>query len=77
MSSISTNEYKVEGRNLDINTILHVKHPVYIKQHPYVSEDGIYVPCEPYVQEGHASAYQCVLTKEMFVEAYNKWIKDN
>lgn len=23
----------------------------YIKQHPYVGEDGIYVPCEEYVPE--------------------------
>lgn len=48
----------------------------YIAQHPYVGEDGIYVPCEPYVPKGCASAYRCVLTKEMFIEAYNKWIKD-
>lgn len=49
---------------------------IYIKQHPYVGEDGIYVPLEPYAPEGQASAYQCLLTKEMFVEAYNKWIKE-
>lgn len=48
----------------------------YIPQHPYVGEDGIYVPFEAYVPKGCASAYRCVLPKEMFVEAYNKWIKD-
>ena len=48
----------------------------YIKQTPYVGEDGIYVPCEEYVRKGCSSAYKCVLTKEMFVEAYNKWIKE-
>lgn len=48
----------------------------YVKQYPYVGEDGIYVPCEPYVEEGHAGAYRCVLTKDMFIEAYNKWIKE-
>lgn len=53
-----------------------IKQPVYIKQHPYVWEDGIYVPCEDYVEEGCVSAYKCILTKEMFVEAYDKWIKD-
>lgn len=73
--SISTNEYKVDGRNLDLKTILRAKRPTYIKQNPYVGEDGIYFPCEEYVEEGSMSDYKCVLTKEMFVEAYNKWIK--
>lgn len=48
----------------------------YVKQEPYIGEDGIYFPCKEYVYEGCASTYRCVLTKEMFVEAYNKWIKD-
>ena len=48
----------------------------YIIQNPYVGEDGIYVPCEEYVPEGCACNYKCILTKEMFIEAYNKWIKD-
>ena len=48
----------------------------YILQEPYVGDDGIYVPCETYVPKGCECAYQCVLTKEMFVEAYNKWIKN-
>lgn len=52
------------------------KPSMYIKQDPYVGDDGIYVPCEEYVPEGCVSAYRCVLTKEMFVEAYNKWIKE-
>lgn len=48
--------------------------PVYVKQHPYIDEDGIYMPREEYAPEG-ISMYHLVLTKEMFVEAYNKWIK--
>lgn len=47
----------------------------WIKQHPYVSDDGIYVPYKDYVLEGCSSAYKLVISKEMFVEAYNKWIK--
>ena len=50
---------------------------VYVKQKPYVREDGIYIPLQPYVQEGRLSTYKCVMTKEMFVEAYNKWIKND
>lgn len=74
--SISTNEYTVAGRNLDLKTILSTNRPTYVKQYPYVSNDGIYVPCEEYVEEGCSSAYKCILTREMFIEAYNKWIKE-
>lgn len=47
----------------------------YIRQEPYVDDHGIYVPDKEYVPEGCASTYRCIVTKEMFVEAYNKWIK--
>lgn len=47
----------------------------YIKQKPYVDDYGIYVPVEEYVPEGSPAIYKCVMTKEMFIEAYNKWIK--
>jgi hypothetical protein len=38
---------------------------------PYVDDDGIYMP-NAYSNNVY---YQCVMTKELFVEAYNKWIK--
>ena len=48
--------------------------PVYVKQEPYVGENGIYIPAQPYVPEGTGS-YKMVISREMFVEAYNKYIK--
>lgn len=36
---------------------------------PYVGDNGIYVPA--FTDHRH---YQCLITKELFVEAYNKWI---
>lgn len=51
------------------------KQEVYVKQYPYVGDTGIYIPCEEYVQEGFESNYKLLISKEMFVEAYNKWIK--
>lgn len=48
---------------------------VYVKQYPYVSDTGIYVPFEEYAQAGCASNYKLLISKELFVEAYNKWIK--
>ena len=52
-------------------------HSRYIRQEPYVDEDGMYEPIETYVPEGCESVYRCIMTKDMFVEAYNKWIKNN
>ena len=46
----------------------------YIKQEPYVGDDCIYWPVEEYVPEVCARHYRQVLTKELFIEAYNKWI---
>ena len=48
----------------------------YIRQYPYVDDYGIHVPEKEYVPEGYASTYKCVVTKELFVEAYNRWIAD-
>ena len=47
----------------------------YVKQEPYVGEDGIYMPINSYVPEGTESTYKLIITKKMFIEAYNKWIK--
>ena len=49
----------------------------YIRQEPYVGDNGIYVPVNEYVPEGCTSMYKCVMTKEMFIAAYNKWIKND
>lgn len=46
----------------------------YIKQEPYINDTGIWIPTEEYVPEGYASTYRCLITKELFVEAFNKWI---
>lgn len=46
----------------------------YVKQEPYVGEDGIYMPLVEYVEEGCRSHYRLVITKELFIEAYEKWI---
>lgn len=54
---------------------LPLKQEAYVKQYPYVDDTGIYVPYEEYVQEGFASNYKLLISKETFVEAYNKWIK--
>lgn len=47
----------------------------YVKQEPYVDDYGIHVPEKEYVPQGTCGIYKCIMTKEMFVEAYNKWVK--
>lgn len=47
----------------------------YVKNEPYVGDDGIYMPVAEYSLEGTMPYYRLVVTKEIFVEAYNKWIK--
>lgn len=49
----------------------------YIRQEPYINDYGIFVPEKPCVPEGCACVYNCLITREMFVEAYNKWIKND
>lgn len=49
----------------------------YTRQEPYVDDYGIYVPDREYIPVGVEGTYHCVMTKEMFIEAYNKWIKDD
>lgn len=47
----------------------------YVLHHPYVDDDGIYVPSQHYVQKGFSPQYRLLIPKDLFVEAYNKWIK--
>lgn len=49
--------------------------PKYVKQEWYVGDEGLFEPCEAYVPEGLASDYEKIISKEQFVEMYNKWIK--
>ena len=48
----------------------------YVEQKPFVGDDGIYIPAAPYAKEG-CGVYNQVISKELFVEAYNKWIKED
>lgn len=47
----------------------------YVQNPSYVNDDGIWVPCHPYTFKGTASAYKMLISKDLFIEAYNKWIR--
>ena len=49
----------------------------WVKNEPIVGDNGIYVPVYPYTMEGDIPTYQLVMTKEMFQEAYRKYIVEN
>ena len=60
--------------------VLHIKHEEgfyqgYTQHFPYVNDEAIYIPCSPVTKNGELSVYKPLITKELFVEAYNKWIK--
>ena len=52
-----------------------IKEPEYVKQYPYVDDKGIWMPIDEYVREDRMALYRMVISKELFVEAYNMWIK--
>lgn len=41
---------------------------------PYINDDGIYIPMYPETPKGTDTPYQLVMTREMFVEAYDRYI---
>lgn len=47
----------------------------YVKNFPYIDDDGIWTPCHSYSLKGTASAYNLLISKDLFIKAYNMWIK--
>lgn len=47
----------------------------YVLNSPYIDEDGIWVPFNAYTPKGTASEYKMLISRELFIEAYNKWIR--
>lgn len=46
-----------------------------IKCNPKVTDDGIYVPVYDYQYDSEKPLYKLLISKEVFIEAYNRWIK--
>lgn len=61
--------------NNNKNQVIAIKPEEYVEQQPYINDVGIYVPIHRYAPKGTESISRCIMTKEMFVEAYNKWIR--
>ena len=49
---------------------------VWKKTQPRIDDEGIWMPCNDFVPEGIETRYKLVVPKEIFIEAYNKWIKE-
>lgn len=67
--NVECTEYpEMREEKISIVTVSTIKEPEPVK--PYVDNDGIYVPYE-YDLRYH----RMLISRELFVEAYNKWIK--
>ena len=40
----------------------------WVKNKPYVGEDGIYEPCTAYSESGKGTQYRLVIPKEIFIK---------
>lgn len=58
-----------------MNTYIRRFNEEWEKQYPYVDGYGIFVPTEEYKKHDDPGIFKCIITRELFVEAYNKWIK--
>ena len=48
----------------------------WVKQEPYVTDDGYYTPVNAYALSGGASMYRLTISREHFIECYNRWVKE-
>ena len=51
-----------------------LEQPVYIPTKPMITDDGIFMPLVDSVREGEEPYYKLVMSKDMFIEAYIRWI---
>ena len=63
--------------NVYTMSVKKIVEPKYIKQESRIDDKGIWVPVQQYALEGTTSTYKMIISRELFVEAYNKWIKEN
>lgn len=73
---VSDTQYRCPNCNNGM-IIIQTEKPRLIKLSPKIDEDGIYVPISEYVYSNEPQDYRCIMTKEMFVEAYKKYILED
>ena len=59
----------MEIKNIPLNQRRYI-----YKSEPYVGEDGIYEPVEPYVYDEISPTYKMIIPKEIFQEAFKEYI---
>lgn len=47
----------------------------WVKNKPYVDENGIYTPCNDYSQSGKGCMYKLAIPREIFIEAFEKFCR--
>lgn len=49
---------------------------VWTKTQPKIDDEGIWMPTSDFVPEGCDTNYKLIIPKDIFIEAYNRWIKE-
>ena len=52
-----------------------IAEPIWVKNEPHINDDGIWIPAQSHTPSGTLPVYHLLIPKELFIEAYNKWIK--
>ena len=70
--------YKVppytESIPLESGMYMGITCPAYIPTKPMITDEGIFLPLVDSVREGTEPYYKLVMSKDMFIEAYTRWI---
>lgn len=52
-----------------------IAEPIWVKNEPHIADEGIWIPAQLHTLLGSSPVYNLLIPKELFIEAYNKWIK--
>ncbi len=52
-----------------------IAEPIWVKNEPHINDDGIWIPAQTHTLLGSSPIYNLLIPKDLFIEAYNKWIK--
>ena len=65
-----------ENYSLDGCSDFREKLTLWFKTQSKIDDEGIWMPVNDFVPEGCETGYKLVVPKDIFIEAYNRWIKE-
>lgn len=61
--------------NDNVTSIEHELAQEWVQNKPYIDDEGLNVPLNQYSLKGTMSCYKQLISKELFIEMYHRWIK--